>query len=155
MEVGFPWLGLCFPSCVWRLCGHCGLLLQAQAGLQRGRQQPTPQRDRTVTCLVSLLNLQTRGRLRERESERERERKKERKRERSNKGSCERAQGLRTPRLTNWRLQGVGETVEEIRKPPDPAYTAHLAPSNVHAERHGHKHMHKEHKYKKKCTVFF
>lgn len=49
------------------------MLLQAQAGLQRGRQQPIPQRVTPVTWLVSFLDLQTRGEIyRERERERER-----------------------------------------------------------------------------------
>lgn len=44
-------------------------MLQAQAGSQRGTQQPTPQRGTTVTCLASSLNLQTQGRQREGERE--------------------------------------------------------------------------------------
>lgn len=108
------------------------LLLQAKACLQKDRQQPIPQRGATVTCLVSFLNLQTRGGQIEGE--------------RSNKGTCERAQGVCTPRLTNWQLQGVGE----MRKLPNHAYTLHTVHSYDHADNtwtHINKNMSRQNKF--------
>lgn len=96
------------------------------------RLLPTSQREATLTCLVSFLSLQTLGR--------------QSKGVRSNKGLCERAQSLPTAGLTNWWLQGVGETVGEIRKPADPAYDLHIQMPMQIYRAHRNTHVHGGHK---------
>ena len=99
--------------------------------LYRGAdRKPMPQRGATVTCLVSFLNLQTRGRQRE-EGEGEGER--------SNKGI--RPSHHPAPLIDGCReWERQWERYKEATRP-----WVHIVDSNVHAETHQHKHTHNKH----------